>query len=246
MPMNPLHESGLQPTGLRPRRQRGMSLVELLVGVAVGLIVVAGAAMLAAAQLSGNRNMLLEMQLQQDMRATLEIITHEIRRAGAVAQPTGFVWSETVAGADAGVMDDMAFTTGSNGEVTFRYSRGPGGQLGFRRNGTRLQTRLPATGGWQDLTDNAAMEVTNFTVTPRIAVEPSQTAASTPQRLPCPKLCSGTPAHTNCWPTLRVREVTLELTGRSRADNAITRTLSTVVRVRNDELVLNGATVCPA
>lgn len=226
------------------RRQAGMSMVELLVGVAIGLIVVAGAAMLTAAQLGSNRNMLVEMQLQQDMRATLEIITRELRRAGSVAQPVNFVWTESLPGTDAGVVDDMASTSGADAEVTFRYVRGPQGQLGFRLNGSRLQTRLVATPGqWQDLTDNSAMEVMNFTITPRHAVEPSQTGAS-PQKLPCPRLCTG--LTTDCWPTLRIREFTIDLTGRSRLDPAIQRTLSTVVRVRNDEIVLGGATVCPA
>lgn len=63
-------------------RQRGLSLVELLVGISVGLFVLAGATLLLSTQLGDNRRLLLETQLQQDLRATMDIITRELRRAG--------------------------------------------------------------------------------------------------------------------------------------------------------------------
>lgn len=226
-------------------RQGGMSMVELLVGIAIGLLVVAGASMLTAGQLSDNRRMMLEIQLQQDLRASVEIMTRELRRAGAVSQPMDFVWaSDAAPGVDAGIVDDMTPTAVAANFVTFRYVRGPQGQLGFRLNGTKLQTRLVATpGAWQDLTDNNTMEVLAFAVTPRHAIEPSQTGAA-PQRMPCPKLCPGDT--TDCWPTVRIREYTVSVTGRAKADAAMVRTLASVVRVRNDELITVGGAVCPA
>jgi type IV pilus assembly protein PilW len=48
----------LKSTRMR-RGQRGLSIVELMVGVAIGLFVVAGAAMLLSTQLSDNRQLLL-------------------------------------------------------------------------------------------------------------------------------------------------------------------------------------------
>lgn len=59
-------------------RQRGLSLVELMVGITVGLFVVAAAATLVANQLSDNRRLLLETQVQQDLRATMDIITRAV------------------------------------------------------------------------------------------------------------------------------------------------------------------------
>lgn len=219
-------------------------MVELLVGIAIGLLIVAGASMLTATQLGENRRMLVEMQLQQDLRAAVEVITRQLRRAGAVAQPMSYIWTKDLAGVDAGIIDDMAPTSGSSTEVTFRYVRGPSGQLGFRLQGSRIQTRLVLTpGSWQDLTDVNTMEVLAFAITANHAVEPSQTGAA-PQRMPCPSLCAdGT---TNCWPTVRVREYTVSVTGRSKADQAVVRTLASAVRVRNDELIPVGGAVCPA
>ena len=53
-----------------------------MVGVAIGLFVVAAASMLVVTQLSDNRRLTLETQVQQDLRATADIITRELRRAG--------------------------------------------------------------------------------------------------------------------------------------------------------------------
>lgn len=233
------------------RRQAGMSLVELLVGIAIGLLVVAGASMLTATQLGENRRMLAETQLQQDLRATTEIITRELRRSGSPANQIGFVSTESIAGVDAGLIDDMTPIASPDSTVTFRYSRGVAGELRFTLSGNKIRTRIMGSGGsgLQDLTDSNTMEVTNFTVTPRHVIEPSQTGAA-PQRMPCPKICADNT--TDCWPTVRVREYTIDITGRSKADPAVQRSLQSIVRVRNDQIVRTpapagaGSPVCPA
>ena len=52
--------------------QRGLSIVEMMVGIAVGLIVVAAATLMVAGQLADNRRLLLETQVQQDLRASAD------------------------------------------------------------------------------------------------------------------------------------------------------------------------------
>ena len=81
------------------QRPRGLSLVELLVCIAVGMFVVASAAMLVSTQLNDNRKLLLETQVQQDLRAAADIITRELRRAGHWNNAASFVW--TTSGASA-------------------------------------------------------------------------------------------------------------------------------------------------
>ena len=63
------------------KNQFGYSLVELMVGITIGLFIVAATSLMISTQLSGNRRMLLETQLNQDLRATADIITRELRRA---------------------------------------------------------------------------------------------------------------------------------------------------------------------
>lgn len=51
-------------------RQRGLSLIELLVGCTVGLLIAGGATKLFVEHLRDSRRLLLEARLHQDLRAT--------------------------------------------------------------------------------------------------------------------------------------------------------------------------------
>ena len=65
----------------RQRAQRGLSIVELLVGVAVGLFIVAGSTKLFVDYLSNNRGLLLETRINQDLRAAADLVARDLRRA---------------------------------------------------------------------------------------------------------------------------------------------------------------------
>lgn len=235
----------------RPRtRQLGLSLVELMVGLAVGMIVVAGAALLAASQISDNRRMVAEMQVMQDLRASLDIVSRELRRAGSQLGPESVVWTgPDHVGVDPGANDNIAVTTsGSTRTISFRYGRAgtAGGTLGFRSSGGKIATRIPAmAGAFQDLTDSRTMTINSMTVSSRLAQEPTPASPSAQQGIPCPQLCTTGPvstASTACWPRVRVREYTIAIAGTSTLDTAITRSLSTTIRVRADELILSNGT----
>lgn len=237
MPMStsPLTRSRLQ--------QRGLSLVELMIGIALGLFVVAGAVMVVSTQLGENRRLLLETQLQQDLRATADIITRELRRSGHSLTPANVV-SEPgqAAAAPAAVLTAVDLSAG-NTQVGFNYWRGPGvvGPFGYRLsdNGV-VQSRLGQA--WQELTDGNAMNVTAFTVTP---VAPVVT------QIPCPTGCTADPAdpaYTACWPTLTVRSYIVDITAQARGDATIQRSIRSQVRLRNDLLGFNapGPAACPS
>lgn len=216
------------------RRQRGLSLVELMVGIAVGLLVVAGATMVVANQLGDNRRLLLETQVQQDLRAAADIVTRELRRAGGWEDQARLgLWTSAAPGQlnpQRAVSPSAAPAT----QVDYQYLRGGvAPQLGFRLNNNGvLQTLLG--GAWQDLTDARAVRITAFNVTPV-----SQVRQPPFDKVPCPSECPG--GGTACWPTVTVRELVVDLTGQSVADPAVQRTLSTTVRLRND--LVTGA--CP-
>ncbi|HMO48583.1 MAG TPA: hypothetical protein PKB14_21475 [Rubrivivax sp.] len=210
------------------RPGRGLSLVELLVGIAVGMFVVASAAMLVSTQLNDNRRLLLETQVQQDLRAAADIITRDLRRAGYWPDAAkSFVWASGAA-----VPSNPFSTLNVNGlptQLEFEYVRQPNetGPFGFKKDGNVLKTLLSA-GGWQELTDGNTLRITSFSITP-------QDGPLT--RLPCPKLCpDGT---NNCWPTLTVRALDVAITGQAVSDPSVQRSLRTVVRLRNDLVEFN-------
>lgn len=207
------------------RRQTGLSIVELMVGVAIGLVIVAAAALLMTGQLVENRKLLTETQLQQDLRAAADIITRELRRAGALVEPAALatIWfPETVAVAHNAMAPRLAV---SLSQVNFDYEPGTtSGPYGFRLNSGVLQTLIGAS-GWQDLTDANVMLVRSFT--PRLLP-----VSAVPIQLPCPKLCpDGTSA---CWPTFQVRELEIVITAEAKSDPAVKRSITSRTRVRND------------
>ena len=103
--MRALIPSRRQPTG----RQRGLSLVEMMVGLTVGLFIT-GAALLAAVNATGeNRRLMLEARLLQDLRATMDLVTRSLRRAG--------YWGNAQAG-----LRDAADTSGQTGYEATGYA----------------------------------------------------------------------------------------------------------------------------
>jgi hypothetical protein len=213
-----------------------MSVVELMVGIAVGLFVVLAATLVVTTQLNENRRLLLETQLQQDLRASSDIIAREIRRAGSWGAAESGIW---YAGRPSPAASNAFPTLELDGTraIEFEYQRRPGeeGPFGFEvTSGGVIRSQL-GDAGWQDLTDSKVMNVSGFVVTLQ------QTAS---ERLPCPRPCPA--GGTDCWPRLIERTVQLDITAASRSDDSVSRTLTTFVRLRNDMVEFNSdGNVCP-
>lgn len=218
----------------RPARREpagGLSLVELMVGVAVGLMVVAGASFVAANQIADNRRMLLETQVQQDLRAAADIIARDLRRAGYWGAPEAGLWSGSglAPAANPYAAVSPAAAASAVGEVDFNYSRdeiednsvdGDKEDFGFKLDGGAI--RMLVGGTWQQLTDPTVLEVTRFAVS----------AAPQTAQQACYQECpSGGSA---CWPTLTVRTLTIDIEGHAVSDAAVKRSVREQVRLRND------------
>jgi type IV pilus assembly protein PilW len=215
------------------RSQRGLSIVEMMVGVAIGLVIVAAATMMTAAQLADNRRLLLETQVQQDLRATADVITRDLRRAG--------YWKDSHLGTVAGAAASAPMANPYSAvlpavpgviahEVTYTYAarNAPednavtsAEQLGFRLSGSVIETQLGG-GNWQALTDGATLKVTAFNIT-----EQKQDVT-----LACFRACSA--GATTCPPVLSVRDYTIDIAGEAVTDPAVARSIRTQVRLRND------------
>lgn len=224
-------------------RQRGLSLVELMVGIAVGLFVVAGASFVVSTQLGDNRRLLLETQVQQDLRATADIITRELRRAGSWGSADVQVWQP-----GSGSLSNprtAIIVSGDFREVEFSYERvtaagTQSGPWGFKLHNGVIRSRM-GTAGWQDLTDANAMVVTEFLVRPLAPIV---------HTIPCPTGCGGNPADESCWPTLTVRGYSVEIEARAASDANVRRSIRSEVRLRNELLwrdpTLPANQACPS
>ena len=209
--------------------QRGLSLVELMVGIAVGLFVVAAAALMISGQLIENRKLLLETQLQQDLRATLDIVTRDLRRAGynnasenQVPIPSG----SQIGQVTRNPYDLLSLPSGSGQALRYQYRRKAGsGYFGFRLDSDGIvrscQTDTTDTNcapGWQEQTDGNTMRVTELSVSSVRSGTRAKAKNGDLITLPCPNLCPDGTA--SCWPKLRLREVVVGITGQSKSDSS--------------------------
>jgi prepilin peptidase dependent protein B len=222
--------------------QRGMSIVELMVGVAVGLLVTAAATMMVASQLADSRRLLLETQIQQDLRATADIIVRDLRRAGfwrdshrgsAVAGELEGMLPNTYAAVSTDGVPDGEDADNAVDEITYAYAsptavednavtgdeRG-----GFRLNAGVIQTQIGAD-NWQALTDGGTLRITQFRITPR----------NESFQLGCHRACSA--GATPCPPRQTVRGFVIDIAGVAVSDATVLRSVRSYVRLRNDTIV---------
>lgn len=222
----------------RPHRrgQRGLSIVELMVGVAIGLVVVSASVLVSSRNIADTRALLAEVRVNQDLRAVADLVTRDLRRAGYWGNAID--GTRVVAGGAAPPANPYSAMAAASSSVAYAFTRdatednalGVGERFGFRLNEGRIEMQT-AQDTWQAVSDPATVTVTGFAVTP--------VTTTLPLGHLCPTPCAiGAP---NC-PTVTVRRYDVVLSGRSVRDAAVRRELRTSVRVRNDRF--EG--VCPA
>jgi len=233
-------------------RQTGLSVIELMVGLALGLVIVGGALTMFVANVQSSRRMLLDARVSQDLRAAADVVARELRRAGywenAIA---GTVTTSTGVAATAN-LNATVTADSANSQITYSVARDTAStrcvrtlrsdltttpctdntlqsdeQFGFRLSGGVLQMQV-GSGNWQPVTESTVETINVFSITP------SETALDA--SAVCPSSCSG-----GTCPAVTVRSYALVLQGTSTSDSNVTRVLKETVRVRND--AISGA--CP-
>jgi prepilin peptidase dependent protein B len=231
----------------------GFSLIELMVGIAVGMVVVAGASMMMTNQLAEHRRLTLETQVQQDLRATADLMLRDLRRAGSRAAPQNGIWAPSAAAASNAYADINLAADQDGSVLQYSYSRhqdrsrpdadplhNPDPEddvmttsterFGFRiEDGGILKFRIGDR--WQPLTDKGVLVITAFNV----VLAEQQVGLGDLCSEPCPV------GSTTCPPSQRVRRYDLSLTGHAAHDIKVERTIKVTSRIRNDQIV--GA--CP-
>jgi type IV pilus assembly protein PilW len=202
------------------RPARGLSLVELLVGLAIGLAVVAGALQVAAVQAQAHRAAMLEVRLTHELQAAAERLHRALRRSGAQALHGPVLPTADGAEGPAGPAANpyAALVVRPDGlEVWMAASRDPledgavgvDEALGFRLADAALQMRIGA-GPWQALTDPTRLRVT------RLHLDLHETMV--------------------CGRARSVRHVGWTIEAEALVDPGRRRQLSGVTRVRNDRV----------
>ena len=232
------------------RLSLGMSIVELLIGVAIGLFILAGASAMLVSNVTNSRRLLIEARINQDLRATMDLVTRDLRRGG--------YWGNSLAGTLATgstsitqVNPYSAVKSTGTTQIDYAYTRDTTEndaldtgteQFGFRLYTTTNAIQMYIGGTWQTLTNTDILSIptSGFTITP--------TETTIDIRAACAKTCTDTvlspsvpTASQNC-PRVQVRTYNIVLAGTSKTDSAVSRTLRSQVRVRNEAM----AGSCPA
>lgn len=223
-------------------RQLGITLVEVLVGLAVGLFIVGGGLTMLANFTGENRRLLLETRLMQDLRAASDLITRDIRRAGYWSTASTGVWfaggpdvppqnayKSIIPGAcDAAVLP-AAVDTPANGttlnalcyyiESSVDNAISVAERYGFKLDGGVLYATIAGAAA-QPLTDLSTIVISDFVIT------------AAPQIIDASGYCAKT-CTVNC-PRVVLREFEVLIKGNVPGDTGIFRVLRSNVRVRND------------
>jgi prepilin peptidase dependent protein B len=218
--------------------QRGLTLIELLVGLAIGLFIVAVAITLLSSHLHEQRALTLDTRLLQDLRATADLVARDLRRAGHWGDAAAGVWGSGASAVAANPYSAVSPAAAASDAVSFRFSRDASEnhqvdtneKFGFRLRKGVIEMLLGAS--WQAVTDADTLVVSEFKVEPVV----QETLLERLCLAPCP------PSSSTCPPRQQVRSLDIVISGHAANDSKVVRSVRVSVRLRNDAIV--GA--CPA
>ena len=220
-------------------RPLGVSIVELMIGITIGLFILAGASLVMTSQISDNRRLLLDTQVQQDLRAVSSLIVRDVRRANYYGLAHRKIWPADLTQATLNPYDRLlpAVSDGSN---SLQYERSLDDQyLAANRDddtvssSERVTIALNSTnhtiemtlgaGGPQALTDPNVLRVTDLTFTVAVRDLP----------VPCGIVCPAV-GPLGCPLVQRLRRVDFVIVGEAVNDSRVRRSLRESVRLQND------------
>jgi type II secretory pathway component PulJ len=204
----------------------GFSLLELMIGITVGLFILLGASSLMVSQIGDHRRLALETRTEQDVRAVAELVARDLKNAGGWADAMKGVWTESNAAPLANPNGTIQILDGGS-TVLYRTRLG---NAGFKRDGQQMR-RLDL-GNWQPMTDPETVKITVFNVTANTHTQLLDSTCA----LPCDGLA-------DCPPEASIRELRVQLEAEATHDARVQRKLDFTVRLQGDVLkgVCRGA-----
>ncbi len=243
----------------------GFSLIELMVGMAISMILVAGAIAMFVSNLASSNNSLMASRLYQDLTTALAIMSDEIRRAGYNVTGTNLALHTLNDSATPNCLlysydDDADGNRDTFGFTSFRSGRSVcnGDNLCFIESETRNEMDMNncTAGAVERIVDDNVIEITSlaFTTTGSqcllahdldgsgFTADNWETTGLNADTFPCDGT-SGTDivAWSDYVTTgdilIEIRMIKITLEGRLVDDPTVTKELQTVVRVRNNRVL---------
>lgn len=204
---------------------KGFTLVELMISMTLGLTLVAGVFSVYTGTISSSSHFVSYAKLDQELRAIMDLITREVRRAGYDAS-------------NAGSTTNFGINESSSGCLRYSYDMGspPDGslqtseQFGFKLTNKIVKFGTSATsctnGTWNDVSDSNLVEISNLNFT-------------------LDKLCVNLNDSSDCMSVLPTTndmlinkyQLQVSLTANLKNDSNVSRTLTSTIRLHNDLLI---------
>lgn len=230
-------------TPFRYRESAGMSLIELLVAITIGLLVVGAIVSLVVATMRTNTDNMRSVRLTQEMRGAMQLITRDLRRAGFSRNALEDVGAGATANPfldvdydddDGDGFDDddcilYSFDSDIGGLSSVDGSQETAERYGVRYNADNLvieykngsDSGCDVAAGWAPMTDSGTWQVLSLTF--------GDVTGS--GDFPCVSITGGS--------AVVVREIQITMSGQLTTDPTVQRTMQDTVRVRND--LFNGS-----
>lgn len=218
---------------------RGVSIIELMIGITIGLFILAGASLVMTSQISDNRRMLLDTQVQQDLRAVTSLIVRDVRRANYYGLAHRKIWPADLTPSTANPYAGLS-PAATNGSSSLQYERSLDDQYGLigRDNNTvesgeRVTIALNATNHTIEMTlgNSSPQAVTDANVL-RVT-ELTFTVAVRDLAVPCGIVCPPV-GPTGCPLVQRLRQVNFVIVAEAVNDPRVQRSMRESVRLQND------------
>jgi prepilin peptidase dependent protein B len=204
---------------LIPYNQQGISLLEILIAMVIGLIILSAALGMLVSMIKADSENVKTIQLNQELRGAMSLITRDIRRAGANRNAAANA-TATPPSNPFSVSGSTRLTIASNQQgdanscIIYSYDSDETSELyGFRLDSTDKTVETRASGaacdasGWNDLTDNNLVNITGLSFLDTTVVQTG----------------------------INIRAITITLSGFLVRDNTVIRTITETVKLRNDE-----------
>lgn len=248
------------------KKQQGLSLIELMIGLTIGLILTGIVLKIYITSVKSSSDNLNITMLNQELRSLLHLIDHDVRRAGFWAAVPGTDDLSTDPFMSSPNDLNISATTGeaANSCITYSYDldkdklvdvgtsataapfnaapydSGNIEQYGFRLNGTSVEMRTGLASASESSFDCNSGAWTGVT--------DSNTEITgldfnlTTQYLNVTNGAACSPATTNCCTTGQacqlIRDVSISITGRIVNDPNVVKTVTASTRIRNDKYIV--------
>jgi prepilin peptidase dependent protein B len=227
-------------------KQHGISLIEIMISLSIGLIIIAAAITIYITSVKGSADIAKSARLNHDMDSALALMVNDIRRAG--------YWGGANVDADS---RDNPFTVSGTTDlqipsascVLYTYDADEDGIVdpdeyyGFRLNAGNIQMRSSniacEAGGWNSLNISEGreqVEITGLTLAQSFkCLRKRLDAADASYDTPCADAAAAGNLATDDR-VIETREISITVTGRAKNDATVTKTLSDRVKIRNDRI----------